>query len=160
MALIIPVLYIRFFCLARPKIQRSCSSAGSESDTFGPLGKKIVFASKLKAKVAFFTLYGWTNTFPPYTEKSPHRSTPCLWSSSRICPFYCEGVQMRSRSPKNGMIASFVSITIKCIKLNTIKCIKIILTISIIFTHYKIKKENVTLSFWKSVNDCTKPFNE
>ena len=32
---------IRFFCPARPKIQHLRSDAGSESGTFGPLGKKI-----------------------------------------------------------------------------------------------------------------------
>ena len=34
---------IRFFCLARPKIQHLRSDAESESGTCGPLGKKINF---------------------------------------------------------------------------------------------------------------------
>ena len=38
-----PMVSIQFFCLVRPKIQHSRSGAGSESGTFGPLGKKIFF---------------------------------------------------------------------------------------------------------------------
>ena len=41
-SLFAPMVSIRFFCLARPKIQHSRSGAGSVSGTFGPLGKKTM----------------------------------------------------------------------------------------------------------------------
>ena len=50
--------------------------------------KKIVYAPELKAKVTIFTFYGWTNTFPSYTEKSPtarhrdYRKARCKCASS------------------------------------------------------------------------------
>ena len=42
-SLFAPMVSIRFFCLVRPKIQHPRSGTGSESGTFGPLGKKIFF---------------------------------------------------------------------------------------------------------------------
>ena len=41
-----PMVHIRFFCLARPKMQHSRSGTRSESGTFGPLGKIVYYDTR------------------------------------------------------------------------------------------------------------------
>ena len=82
------VVRIRFFCLARPKIQPLRSAAGRKSGTFGPLGKKDVFYIK---KICWKRCKQDRSSRTPHVELDAileHRFDVVLsgmWSRTKIC---------------------------------------------------------------------------
>ena len=70
---------IRFFCLARPKIQPLRSAAGSKSVTFGPLGKKIYIKRRQAIlEIKAYKFLKWKKTV---SDKNSYISAIKLYNS-------------------------------------------------------------------------------